>query len=189
VRYEKGHRTATRERIVDVASRRFRAEGVAAVGLTGIMADAGLTNGAFYTHFSSKDELVKATLVHAMNEREAALKALGATGGDVGAAIREYLSVAHRDDAASGCPSASLLGEIRRQPVETRDAYTAQITAFVDLIAAALPGNAVEARQKALAIFGLMAGTLQLARAVSDPVLSQEVLEAGAKTAIALAQG
>ena len=189
MRYEKGHRAATRERIVDVASRRFRAEGVAAVGLSAIMADAGLTNGAFYTHFASKDDLVKETLVHALDERESALRSLGASSGDVALAIREYLSTAHRDDAATGCPSASLLGEVGRQPVETRDAYTQRIMSFVDLIAATLAGDEVEARRKALAIFAMMAGTLQLARAVNDPLLSQEVLDAGAVTAIALAKG
>ena len=54
MRYEKGHKDATRQRIIDTASRQFRENGVAAVGIAGIMSDAGLTNGAFYAHFSPR---------------------------------------------------------------------------------------------------------------------------------------
>ena len=66
MRYEKGHKDATRQRIIDVASRQFRENGVAAVGLAGIMTEAGLTNGAFYTHFESKEDLVRAVLLDAL---------------------------------------------------------------------------------------------------------------------------
>lgn len=162
------------------------------MGLSGIMADAGLTNGAFYTHFASKDDLVRETLVHALEAQEIELKTLADASGNVVLAIRNYLSARHRDNAGSGCPSASLLGEVGRQPIETREAYTDCLVSVIDLIAAALPGNNPDinpgdARRRALAIFGLMAGTLQLSRAVTDISLSNEILEAGASAAIALA--
>src|SRR5215472_3243388 len=70
MRYEKGHKEATRRHILDVASAQFRENGVAAVGLAGIMAEAGLTNGAFYTHFESKEDLVRAVLLDALIRRE-----------------------------------------------------------------------------------------------------------------------
>ena len=86
MRYEKGHKDATRQRIIDVASKQFRENGVAAVGLAGIMADAGLTNGAFYAHFKSKEDLVQAVLANALNRREATLRtALEANKGLEGA--------------------------------------------------------------------------------------------------------
>jgi len=59
-RYDKRHRDTTRRHIIHVASSQFRESGIAAVGLAGIMAEAGLTNGAFYTHFASKEDLVLA---------------------------------------------------------------------------------------------------------------------------------
>src|ERR1700736_5561548 len=74
MRYEKGHKDTTRERIIDVASRQFRENGVAAVGLAGIMSDAGLTNGAFYTHFKSKEDLVESVLTNALRWREERLR-------------------------------------------------------------------------------------------------------------------
>src|SRR5215469_5459254 len=70
MRYEKGHKETTRAHILDVASSQFRESGVAAVGLAGIMEAAGLTNGAFYTHFESKEDLVRAVLVDALTRRE-----------------------------------------------------------------------------------------------------------------------
>src|SRR5581483_10401329 len=70
MRYEKGHKETTRRHILDVASAQFRENGVAAVGLAGIMAEAGLTNGAFYTHFESKEDLVRAVLLDTLTRRE-----------------------------------------------------------------------------------------------------------------------
>jgi TetR/AcrR family transcriptional repressor of nem operon len=105
MRYEKGHKDATRDRIIDVASRQFRENGVAAVGLAGIMSDAGLTNGAFYTHFESKEDLVQAVLASGLNRRETALQ----TGSGLEAMIRDYLSPKHRDGAGRGCPTAALV--------------------------------------------------------------------------------
>src|SRR6201996_4243603 len=74
MRYEKGHKDSTRERIIDVASKQFRENGVAAVGIAGIMGDAGLTNGAFYNHFESKEDLVQAVIAKALDRREERLR-------------------------------------------------------------------------------------------------------------------
>ena len=57
MRYAAEHNEQTRERILQAASRLFREQGIAAVGLAKIMADAGLTVGTFYTHFASKEAL------------------------------------------------------------------------------------------------------------------------------------
>src|SRR6478609_7662122 len=92
MRYEKGHRDATRQHIVDVASARFREGGVAAVGIAGIMAGAGLTNGAFYNHFDSKEDLVEAVLAHALGGRKLGLRANLEAGKPLEATIRDYLS-------------------------------------------------------------------------------------------------
>ena len=62
MRYGKEHKQATRQRIIDVAGRRFKTDGIDGSGIATLMADAGLTNGAFYAHFESKNDLV-ATMV------------------------------------------------------------------------------------------------------------------------------
>src|SRR5437764_6090377 len=58
MRYSKGHKQATRQRIVGAAGRRFKQDGIDGAGVATLMADAGLTNGAFYAHFASKEDLV-----------------------------------------------------------------------------------------------------------------------------------
>jgi TetR/AcrR family transcriptional repressor of nem operon len=190
MRYEKGHKDATRRRIVDVAARQFRQDGVAAVGLAGIMTDAGLTNGAFYTHFESKEDLVEAVLSQALAKREATLRTAAESETGLETSIRDYLSPRHRDNPGGGCPTAALVAEIARGPRTTRDAFTGKVSEFIALIAAQLrAGSLSERRRNAVAIYGMMVGTLQLARAVNDKRLSDEILESGASAALALVNG
>jgi TetR/AcrR family transcriptional regulator, transcriptional repressor for nem operon len=188
MRYQKGHKDTTRQHIIDVASGQFRENGVAAVGLAGIMSGAGLTNGAFYAHFDSKEDLVQAVLRNALSRREGALRAALESGAGLEALIRDYLSARHRDGAGRGCPTAALVAEIARHPNKTRDAFTAKISEIIALLAAQIRDrSAAGRRRKAVAIYGLMVGTLQLARAVSDRRLSDEILEGGVTAALTLA--
>ncbi len=190
MRYEKGRKDATRQHIIDVASAQFREGGVAAVGIAGIMTGAGLTNGAFYNHFESKDDLVVAVLAHALGGRKVGLRANLEAGKPLDATIRDYLSARHRDDPGGGCPTAALAAEIARHPKPTRDAFTGKIVEIVDLFAAkAGKGPARERRKRAMAVYGLMVGALQLARAVNDRKMSGDILESAADAALALANG
>jgi TetR/AcrR family transcriptional regulator, transcriptional repressor for nem operon len=188
LRYQKGHKDTTRQHIIDVASGQFRENGVAAVGLAGIMSGAGLTNGAFYAHFDSKEDLVQAVLRNALSRREGALRTALESGAGLEAVIRDYLSARHRDGAGRGCPTAALVAEIARHPNKTRDAFTAKISEIIALLAAQIRDrSAAGRRRKAVAIYGMMVGTLQLARAVNDRRLSDEILEGGVTAALTLA--
>src|SRR5205814_5328586 len=91
MRYEKGRKDTTHDHILDVAAERFRADGIAASGLAGIMSEAGLTNGAFYPHFRSKAELVRESLMAALEEQSAQIRDVLAAGG-LEAALAAYLS-------------------------------------------------------------------------------------------------
>src|SRR5690242_3096759 len=123
MRYEKGHKDTTRNHILDVAARRLRKDGIAASGLAGVMSEAGLTNGAFYVHFSSKSEMVEKCLERATDEQwQQFEKAI--TSGRLLDIIQAYLSEQHRDNVDSGCPSAALLPELSRQSPATRQVYT-----------------------------------------------------------------
>ncbi|OPY98749.1 TetR family transcriptional regulator [Bradyrhizobium sacchari] len=189
-RYDKGHRDATRRHILDVASEQFRESGIAAVGLAGIMSEAGLTNGAFYTHFESKEDLVRAVLLDALERRERRHKENLESGIALEATIRDYLSPRHRDRAGTGCPTAALVSEIARHPRATREAFTAKMSDIVSLMAEQLPqGSADDRRRRAMAIYAMMVGALQLSRAVSDRRLSEEILEDAVQAAINLGRG
>ena len=189
-RYDKGHRDTTRRHILDVASSQFRESGIAAVGLAGIMAEAGLTNGAFYTHFASKEDLVRAVLLDALERREQRHRDNLENGVALETVIRDYLSPKHRDRAATGCPTAALVSEIARHPKATREAFTGKMSNILALMAAQMPeGTPAERRRRAIAAYATMVGALQLSRAVSDRQLSEEILENAVEAALALAKG
>src|SRR3982751_2637434 len=114
MRYDKGHKDASRQRIMEVAGQRFRCDGIAATGLAAIMSDAGLTNGAFYPHFKSKADLVRESVAAAMEDQSQQLQQMIAEGGWE-AAIAAYLSPEHRDNPQIGCTLSALLPELARQ--------------------------------------------------------------------------
>src|SRR4051812_22455717 len=105
MRFEKGHKAETRRHIVEVASKNFRRSGISASGIAGIMGEAGLTNGAFYPHFESKEELVRDATTGALCEQQQRLEQSLKAGADLESVVRSYLSQAHLKDATSGCPS------------------------------------------------------------------------------------
>lgn len=188
MRYDKGHKDETRRHILDVASTQFRESGIAAVGLAGIMSEAGLTNGAFYTHFASKEDLVREVLNDALTRREERHKANLENGVALETTIRDYLSTRHRDRAGTGCPTAALVAEIARHPKATRDAFTGKVADIIALMAEQITqGSAEERRRKAITIYAIMVGALQLARAVNDRQLSDKILENAVEAAIAIA--
>ena len=183
-RYDKEHKQATRQRIIETAGHRFKQDGIDGSGVATLMADAGLTNGAFYAHFTSKDDLVANVVADQLHTQAETFSTL--TPGQAGLEefLRDYLSPQHRDNPSSGCPSAALLDEIGRCATATKDAYTAGARSIVDEIAARLaPGDPRSAYGKALGLFTMAVGTLQLSRALSDPKLADEVLEQGIQNA------
>ena len=188
MRFAKGHKTETRARIIDAASKRFRRDGVAATGIAGVMEDAGLTHGGFYAHFASKEELVREATVAALDATQARLDRFAPEGADwLEARIKNYLSPRHRDTAETGCAVAALAAELGRHSQATRNAVTAKLQETFARYAAHLPAATPDPGHRAIAIFSLMVGALQLARAVSDPGLSAQILQSGTSAALRLA--
>ena len=188
MRFEKGHKAATRQHILEVASKSFRRDGVSAAGIAGIMGEAGLTNGAFYPHFASKEALVREALASALADQQRRLEEEQRTGMDLEGAIRKYLNRAHLEEPAGGCPSAALLPEIARQPLATRQTYEKGLRSYVSALAALLPdARSPTSGRRATAIFALMVGSLQLARAVSNAAEAERILEDGVQAALRLA--
>jgi TetR/AcrR family transcriptional repressor of nem operon len=187
MRYSKDHKQATRQRILEAAGRRFKQDGIDGVGVAAVMSDAGLTNGAFYGHFKSKEDLVANVLADQLRAQRQSFDARPPDRGGLEAIIRSYLSPQHRDHCADGCPSAALLDEIARRPAATKRVFTDEMTGTMDNIASRLDPTDVDAsRTDALALLGFMIGTLQLARALTDRDLSDQLLARGVETALKL---
>ncbi len=189
MRYEKGHKEATRKRIVETAAASFRKDGIDNVGVADLMAQAGLTHGGFYSHFSSKEDLVQAVM------EEAAAHSVQNFGrrideGGLEAWIRGYLRTGHRDHPELGCVVPALAAELARHPVASRQTFTDRLATLAKAVEPHLPAKMSPALKKktAIGIFSTMVGALLMARAVNDPQLSDQILEAGITSALALAQ-
>ena len=186
-RYGKDHKEATRRRIIEAAGQRLKRDGIDGSGVSVLMADAGLTNGAFYAHFASKEDLVARTVADQLGQQQDRFSEYPPGRLGVEQMVRDYLSVAHRDDVEHGCPSAALLDEIGRGTDTTKQAYTAGVLAIADEIAARVaPHDPKAARGQVLSAFALLIGTLQLSRALSDRRLADQVLDQGLHNALAL---
>jgi TetR/AcrR family transcriptional regulator, transcriptional repressor for nem operon len=187
-RYEKDRKGETRRRIVELAARRFRAEGVDGVGIAKLMTEAGLTNGGFYAHFASKEELVKEAIVHAISKRPGDGAAnIGAD--DLPAFIDRYLSITHRDHPEAGCAIAAMLPDLTRCAPASRLIFNEEFQATLDYIAERLPEGVEEVnrQQLAIVIFSHLLGTMQMARFITDAASSESILVRGRAEAKRLA--
>ena len=180
MRKSKQEAAATRQRIVKAAAAAFRKNGIAATGLDDLMADAGLTHGGFYRHFDSKDQIVAEACTAAVDSLVGQLAA-AASGKSPQRGLKtiaeNYLSAAHRDEPADGCPLAALGSEMARADQRTRDAATQAFLKLVEVIAAQFGKARPEVvRRRALVAAATMIGALTMSRVVTDSELSAGIL-------------
>ena len=178
--YSKAQKAKTHERIVKLASKRFREEGLAGIGIAELMKEAGLTVGGFYKHFDSRDDLVAEAVSSAFGGWKRRVEAAKSGGAPVSyeKLIDEYLNEEHRDNPGSGCAFSALAPEIARSDKRTRALASEQVRNDIQLIATLLPGrDKRRARSRAILIFSALVGAMSLARAVSNEALSREILE------------
>lgn len=189
MRYPPEHRKATHRKVVHVASRRFRREGIDAVGVASVMKDAGLTHGGFYGHFASKEALVAEAARAAFEEmvphyRDRMDEA--PPGGKLQALVRSYLSPLHRDNAAQGCPLAALATEIARQPAPVRDAATEGLEHLLSAIRDACKADGLPLEPEA--VLACLVGALALSRVPTDASRSARYLDQTLRMIDALAE-
>ncbi|MCG8593069.1 MAG: TetR/AcrR family transcriptional regulator [Kiloniellales bacterium] len=180
----------TRRRMVDAASRSFRAHGYAGIGVDAVAKAAGSTSGAFYAHFGSKTAAFEAAVASGLDEVIEALPGIQAEHGTewVRVFADYYLGRAHREDLACGCAMTTLSPEVVRAGAETRELYEARMKKIVKLAAKGLAGGGKgERRSRAWAMLGTLIGGLTLARAVRDEALAEEIAASVRAAAVATA--
>ena len=191
MRLSKEQAAQNRQKIIDVAARRFRERGVDGIGVADVMSEAGFTHGGFYNHFESKAALAAAACDAAFAESLGTHRgeyAGDATPGTFERSLDTYLSPAHRDDATGGCPTASLAVDAWRQGDQVNAAYAAGVEGHLALIVAELkktkprrgakPVSAAELRARAVRLLAEIVGALVLSRGVAgaNATLSEEIL-------------
>ncbi|MGW7044585.1 TetR/AcrR family transcriptional regulator [Streptomyces avermitilis] len=175
--HSQADKAESRERVLRIAARKVRTEGVTRPGIAELMQEAGLTHGGFYKHFTSRDDLIAQAAGRALAEGSAKMEKAArknerepSTG-----LIDAYLSQRHRDAPATGCALVTLGADAGRGEQQFKDAYEKQVLGYLDLIAG-MDGDAEEARAEALLTLSALVGAMLMSRAVADPELSDELL-------------
>ena len=174
----------TREALLERAAAHVKAQGFASSGVDAIAAAADLTSGAVYRHFKGKTDLFAALLGTQL--QHTAQRFAAVSSGDTRAArktLAAYLSVAHVDHPAEGCPLPSLTPEVARSDAGVRQAFQdglIQVHAQVARLA--------QSEERAWALISQCAGAVMLARAMKAPETRAALLEAAMSEASNLLQ-
>jgi TetR/AcrR family transcriptional regulator, transcriptional repressor for nem operon len=176
----------THAKILKVAAKRFRELGLDGIGVADVMKQAGVTVGAFYKHFKSRDELVVEALGTAFKDLDAWEK----HAESLAQLLENYLTEYHRDNPGAGCAMGALLGDMSRASKSAKTVYTTRVKLSLAVTAGLLPSEEnADKRGRALLILSSLLGALNLSRAVSDPSLSREILEQVRRQLVDLSSG
>ena len=173
-----------RQTVINVASRLFRERGFDGIGLKDLMEGAGLTQGAFYKQFESKEDLAAQASRRALESASQRWSAAITENPDdpLGAVIAFYLSAGHREEKLDGCPVVALGSDAARQGAGVKAAFEEGIKAYLEVLGPLLPQTDGEDNNgRAMVVLSTMVGAMMLSRAVNDPALAQAFLNAAVK--------
>jgi TetR/AcrR family transcriptional repressor of nem operon len=174
-----------RQTVINVASRLFREHGFDGIGLKGLMKGAGLTQGAFYKQFASKEDLAVQASRRALESttRRWSTAAAANPENPLGAVIAFYLSTGHREERMDGCPIVALGSDAARQSSDVKASFEAGIREYLELLGRWVgEADGEKPSGKAMAILSTMVGAVVLSRAVNDERLSKQFLQAAASS-------
>ena len=164
MKVSKSRASDNRDAILTAASAQIRARGLDQTGVADVAQAAGLTHGALYSHFRSKDSLAAEAMARAFADCLREFSGLPAPEF-----LQRYLSTEHRDHPEVGCPAAALVSEVARQPAELKAAFRSGVERFIALTGKSLEAISAEhGHDRAVLMFAAMVGGLALSRAIRD---------------------
>jgi TetR/AcrR family transcriptional regulator, transcriptional repressor for nem operon len=189
MRYPPDQKQKAKKAILEAGSREIRMNGINGIGVDGIAAAAGVTSGAFYSNFAGKEAMLEAVIDGYLGDFFVAPADAGLAERQ--AMLREwltdYISPAHRDDAAAGCVMPSLSADVSRSSDMVRLAYRRKISNLVVQLAGELVCEDEERERRAWSILSIMVGAVTISRALPAGTAANRVLEAALDSAIELA--
>jgi TetR/AcrR family transcriptional regulator, transcriptional repressor for nem operon len=174
MKVSKAQASDNRDAILQAASTQIRSRGFEQTSVAEVARAAGLTHGALYSHFKSKEALTSAAIRCAF---EGCVREF--TGLPAADFLKLYLSTEHRDNPAVGCPTAALVSEVARQPLELQTEFRSGAESFIALAEESLKAAGAEhSRDRAVLMFAAIVGSLALSRAFRavDESASAEIL-------------
>ena len=180
------YKESARRKILEAAGRGFRKNGYGGLCVDGLAKEAGVTSGAFYSHFKSKDEAFAAATIQGLIDYREGVKKFQADHGAkwIKHFLDYYLGDKHRDDVANGCAVPGLSADVMRADSATRKDYETHLHEIAEAIADGLPERNLGT---AHALMALLTGSLLMERAVTDPKAAKAIAKATRKVAEKLA--
>lgn len=171
MRYSPDYKARARKKVLDTAGSLAKQNGFGTTGVDALMAAAGFTTGAFYSHFGSRAELLKAIVENELQRTVARFKGKDKTS--LHAALKFYLSSLHIDHPEAGCLLPALSNEVARAGEPTRASFE---DLLVQLKAEIEPH--VQRPGEAWAVIAQAVGAVLIARALATDAVRAEVLQA-----------
>lgn len=176
--YSQAQKAESKRRVLEVASRQIRENGIEALGVADCMRSAGLTHGAFYGHFASRDALILEALQHALDQSEKRMASRATDAQDaaqtpLASIAHAFLSESHAKNPGKGCALCALAGEARHANADVRAVLTRYVQQLASRIAKAL---GKEGEAAGLGIVATIVGAITLARTVDDDELAKSIL-------------
>jgi AcrR family transcriptional regulator len=190
-RYKTDHKEQTRERIIAAAGRCFKKGGYSGIGVDGLAKEAGVTSGAFYGHFSSKENAFIETVVAGLREVHDAVLNLQS---DYGALWLEvfidfYLGTKRTCDLTEACALQALTSEVTRSNEAVREIYQAEMIKLIDVVAQGLSQGTTRNVDRAWTLLVMLSGGVTMMRALADEALAAQVAQTIKVAALTLIEG
>ncbi|PKA39986.1 TetR/AcrR family transcriptional regulator [Rhizobium sullae] len=178
MRYQSDHKEEAKAKLLDAAGRGFRRQGFGGIGVDGLAKEAGVTSGAFYGHFKSKDAAFEAAAVAGLDNLRESIAKLQAEEGDrwTETFIDFYLGELLRCSPDNSCGLQSLTSDVTRSSKDTKTAYGMALESVAQQLADKLEGRTEEEkRRKAWSLMALLSGGVTMARSVASPELQDSI--------------
>lgn len=187
MRYQPDQKAKAKAAILEAAGRALRSNGFNGMGVDGLAAAAGVTSGAFYSNFASKEALLRDVIDAGLGE-----PFLSADAGAAGLKtylrswLADYISREHRTDPGAGCVMPSLSADVARSGVDVRLAYARKMQELIARMSDALDGTETERQRRARSIVALMVGSVAISRAMPDGDDADSIIDTALQTALML---
>jgi AcrR family transcriptional regulator len=189
MRYSADQKAKSKKAILSAAGKRLKKEGFNGIGVDGLAAEAGVTSGAFYSNFSSKEELLKELVGQLVGHPFS-----GFESGNFGNLnenqklllkfIQGYLSYEHTANIENGCVIPALSADVARSGIAVRRVYQKRMNILIEKMTTALKGNTeLKRRAKAWSILSIMVGAISISRALPEGEESREIIDAALESA------
>ena len=173
MRYKTGYKEQKRKELLDISGQIAKKNGFAATGVDTFMKAAGVTSGAFYSHFSSKNDLFKALLE---NELQNSIQLWQDNPFEdaeqwIEFELNRYLSLSHVERPDYGCVLPALASEVARSDLQLKQAYQAELIRGQQIFK-----HHLGSEEKAWAVLCQLIGAIIMARSIADENLKQTIL-------------